>query len=435
MVRFVVWGAGGRGKIAAKIFGLERIIAYIDSDPEKVGMELLGKQIIDFQTYKKEYAEYAILVSLAAEAAVVKFLKEEDLFFFSYNECPPELMGYGWNRVQKYTGKAKVTDKKVAVYGHTLFSVLVYEFLENMGHECVGLIHNSPLTEKALQSFRKMFPNVKEKNIDDIAPETVIWQTVSEYACSSELHGKTIKNVFDWKDLVPEYFNPKIAEMKNKYKGKRCFVIATGPSLSIEDLEKLHRKNEFCISINTVFCSFQNTAWRPDQYVVVDVDAINTYDDAIREMDVKEKFIADASMDFDYGSLTDEFYVYHSICTKYTLEQGLISDDFAKYVYNSGTITAICLQLAMYEGFSEIYLLGCDCSYLQTGLEHANEPEEMQIKGYGIMESTMEMLDYHINAFQKIKDYSEKRNIKIFNATRGGYLEVFERINFDDLWK
>lgn len=434
MIRFVVWGAGGRGKIAAEIFGIERIVAFIDSDPEKAGTEMLGKQIIDFQTYKQKYAGYAILVSLAAEAVVVKFLRKENLFFFSYNECPPELMGYGWNQVQKYVGKVKITDKKIAIYGHTLYSILAYEYLEKMGHECVGLIHNYPLTETILQSFRKMFPYIKEKNIDDIDQETVIWKTVPDYACRSELHGKTIKNVFDAKDLVPEYFNPKIAKMKNRYRGKRCFIVATGPSLTIDNLEKLHQKNEFCISVNTIFCSFQNTAWRPDQYVVVDVDAINKYGDDIRKMDVKEKFIADASIDFDYKSLTNEFYVYHSICTKYTLEQGLISENFAKYAYNTGTVTAVCLQLAMYEGFDKIYLLGCDCSYLKTGLKHVNEPKEMQIRGYGSMEATMELLDYHINAYQKIRKYAEKNNIEIFNATRGGYLEVFERVDFEDLF-
>lgn len=435
MVRFVIWGAGGRGKVAAKIFGIDRIISFIDLDPDKIGTDLFGRQIIDFQMYKKKYTEYAILISLAAEAEVVRFLKEENIFFLSYNECPPELMGYGWNRAQEYVKKHEVTYKKAAVYGHTLYSVLVYEFLEKNGHECVGLIHNSSLTEKELYLFRKMFPNIKEKDIDDIDSETVILQTVSNYACNHELHKKNIKNIFDWKNLVPEYFNAKIAEKKNKYLGRRCFIVATGPSLTFEDLETLHKHNEFCISLNTIFCSFQNTAWKPDQYVVVDVDVINKFNDEIRKMDIKEKFIADASIDFDYKSLTNEFYIYHSICTKYTLEQGLISDDFATYAYNTGTVTAVALQLAMYEGFSEIYLLGCDCSYLQTGLKHANEPKEMQVREYGVMESTIEMLEHHVNAYQKIRVYADKKNIKIFNATRGGYLEVFKRKNFDDIFK
>ncbi len=38
-----------------------------------------------------------------------------------------------------------------------------------------------------------------------------------------------------------------------------------------------------------------------------------------------------------------------------------------------------------------------------------------------------------VNSYQKIKEYAEQKGIKIYNATRGGYLEVFERVNLDDL--
>ena len=38
-----------------------------------------------------------------------------------------------------------------------------------------------------------------------------------------------------------------------------------------------------------------------------------------------------------------------------------------------------------------------------------------------------------VNAYGKLKEYAEQRGIKIYNATRGGYLEVFERVNLDDL--
>jgi len=37
-------------------------------------------------------------------------------------------------------------------------------------------------------------------------------------------------------------------------------------------------------------------------------------------------------------------------------------------------------------------------------------------------------------AFEKAKEYADGHGIKIYNATRGGKLEVFERVNFDDLF-
>lgn len=39
-----------------------------------------------------------------------------------------------------------------------------------------------------------------------------------------------------------------------------------------------------------------------------------------------------------------------------------------------------------------------------------------------------------IDAYEVAKRYGELHNIHIYNATRGGYLEVFERVNFDELF-
>lgn len=434
MFKIVVWGTGGRGKKAAEILGTDRIEAFIDSNPEKFGKKFYGKPIVDFENYKRCYPQYPILVSIVADKAVIDILKEEGIFYFSYNECPPELVGYGWKRAKKSIENFHLDESRVAVYGHTLYSILVYEYLEKNGCECTGLIHNSRLREREQESFEQFFPFIKTLQMSDIDENTTVLQTVSDYDCGETLHGQKVTNIYDWKDKIPGYYNPQIASLKNKYKGRRCFVVATGPSLTFDDLEKLYRNHEFCISVNTIFCCFKATAWRPDQYVVVDVDAIETYDSQIRQMDVKEKFISDASLYFDYENIPDNFYIYHSIYTKDTVGQGLITDDFSRYAYNSGTVTAVALQLAMYEGFDEIYLLGCDCSYFQTGLKHFNEPEELQIREYGVEKASLEMLDYHISSYQKIRAYAEKRGIKIYNATRGGYLEVFDRVDFDGLF-
>lgn len=37
--------------------------------------------------------------------------------------------------------------------------------------------------------------------------------------------------------------------------------------------------------------------------------------------------------------------------------------------------------------------------------------------------------------FENAKKYAEKRGIKIYNATRGGKLEIFERVDLDAVLK
>jgi hypothetical protein len=39
------------------------------------------------------------------------------------------------------------------------------------------------------------------------------------------------------------------------------------------------------------------------------------------------------------------------------------------------------------------------------------------------------------SAYEAAERYAKEHGIKIFNATRGGRLETFERVDFDDLFK
>ena len=41
---------------------------------------------------------------------------------------------------------------------------------------------------------------------------------------------------------------------------------------------------------------------------------------------------------------------------------------------------------------------------------------------------------YTFSAYEVAKENAEKKGIKIYNATRGGKLEVFERVDFDSLF-
>ena len=56
-----------------------------------------------------------------------------------------------------------------------------------------------------------------------------------------------------------------LKKYKNIHKGQRCFIIGTGPSLSVEDLEKL--KGEITFGSNRIFEIYSQTDWRPTYYM------------------------------------------------------------------------------------------------------------------------------------------------------------------------
>ena len=56
--------------------------------------------------------------------------------------------------------------------------------------------------------------------------------------------------------------------LKNKHEGQRCFIVCTGPSLTLDDVNKL--KDEVCFSMNSIFKCYDKTEWRPKYYGISD---------------------------------------------------------------------------------------------------------------------------------------------------------------------
>ena len=44
------------------------------------------------------------------------------------------------------------------------------------------------------------------------------------------------------------------------------------------------------------------------------------------------------------------------------------------------------------------------------------------------------VIEQSTNDYRMYEDYSKSNGVKIYNATRGGELEVFERVDFDSIW-
>ncbi|MCI6044082.1 hypothetical protein MR857_12310, partial [bacterium] len=99
--------------------------------------------------------------------------------------------------------------------------------------------------------------------------------------------------------------------------------------------------------------------------------------------------------------------------------------DIEQYIGSGHSVTFVMAQLAIYMGFKEIYFLGQDCSTL---------PDNAHFYGDGNMELSDNDLNNFIYAFYAIRDLAEENKVKVYNATRGGKLELFERKDLDELF-
>lgn len=225
----------------------------------------------------------------------------------------------------------------------------------------------------------------------------------------------------------------KLKVLKGTEKEKRCFVIATGPSLTIEDLCKM--RNEITFGMNSLIKLFPLVGWETTYYGIQD---LNTYHKLSNEIGDLRHSVIFYSLD---GQATRKEAKTLKIknnerAIEYPLYYGnhlynskkwntSFSSDAASIVYDGYTIAYSLLQIAVYMGFREIYLIGADCNYNQ---------DKKNVVDIGVRNCNTHILgDRMIYAYNIAKKYADLHGVKIYNATRGGMLEVFPRVNLDDI--
>ncbi len=436
MLKYVIWGAGHRGEIIYKILGEESVSCFIDSSPAK--QELGGeKRVYSYEEYKKTERKEIIIVSPALSADITEILDSDGISYFFLDECPTEFMGYGILTAKSYLQNLpSCISDHCALYGITLYTVWLYEKLKAQGKKDVVFIRQKDSDDALLE---RLAEELEEFRIIDIGQAE--GEKRQLYVCLYDdfLNDRTIPNtyvdLFDLSRNFIPYKNPRIEEFRDVHRGERCFIVATGPSLRIDDLETLRRNNEFCISMNTIFYCFEKTTWRPDIYCVLDGAIIDKWKNKIENLDVSVFFVGDSSIKEFQENLEGKLYVYHSMSGKYYMRNPKITTDFSEKVFNSGSVTFISIQLAIYLGFTDIYLLGTDFSYNIGKKNNHFMSGKSQNNEYNFSRSIInESLYYAQNSYRCLKLEAEQLGHKIYNATRGGALEVFERVDFDSLF-
>ena len=79
-----------------------------------------------------------------------------------------------------------------------------------------------------------------------------------------------------------------LENLHNLHLNQTAFIVATGPSLTINDLNKL--KNEITFSCNKIYLAFNNTEWRPSYYSVIDRLVAKNNKDIIKDLKLKKIF-------------------------------------------------------------------------------------------------------------------------------------------------
>ena len=234
----------------------------------------------------------------------------------------------------------------------------------------------------------------------------------------------------------------RIRALRDRHRGQRAFIVATGPSLQVADLELL--RQEITFSCNKIYLAFSEVSWRPTYYSVIDVLVAKNNRDLIRAVDCPKIFS---------DCILSSFRADRDITWIRDLPDLVVADrpgfgfstDLLAGAHGGYTVVYLQLQLAYYMGIREVYLLGLDFSFKVPptsgevcihGEVLVNRDEVNHFSaGYRRPGETWTMprLDMQLSAFQCAQQAFAAAGGAIYNASRHTALEVFPRVVLEDV--
>lgn len=227
---------------------------------------------------------------------------------------------------------------------------------------------------------------------------------------------------------------------KDKHKKERCFIIGNAPSLRASDLDML--RNEITFGSNQCYLMFDKTDWRPSYYSIADPLMLKRlYDDIRLSIKCPIFYVCNSIMEMNTFQLDHAYFYWlnYDVDWNPNIDAKPLFSENPSLTYWGASVTYDIFQLAVYMGFKEIYLLGIDYSYAVSVNKcgeiqfNSNQARDHFTNEY-MKPTFLAETDTIIASYMKARQICEERGIKVYNATRGGKLEVFERTDFDRLF-
>jgi hypothetical protein len=228
------------------------------------------------------------------------------------------------------------------------------------------------------------------------------------------------------------------------HKSKACFIIGNGPSLRADDLERIRQKGFICFGANKITRIYGKTSWRPDYYVCIDnlVLTQNIHEILLRVdcpifLDSRRKKMIKDFESVIGRRLRNIHFLGYRVCKN---NEAFVPS--GHLLFSGGTVTFTAIELAWMMGFRTFYLIGCDHTYgayrnikktARTLTADINTNEDYFAANYMRRGEIMNVgdMDKATEGYMSAREYIMRHGGRIFNATRGGLLEVFERVDIE----
>jgi len=223
-----------------------------------------------------------------------------------------------------------------------------------------------------------------------------------------------------------------LEQFRNIHQGKRCFILGNGPSLKQTDLTKL--KNEYTFGMNRIYLAFDDIGFETSYYVSVNDLVIEQCANEILELKIP-RFVSWRAGKRWLTQQENLFFLY----TTYT--EPKFAKDIRNRLWESATVTYVALQIAFFMGFDEVILIGVDHNFETKGkanttiISQGDDPNHFHPgyfgKGFRWQLPDLEMSEV---GYRMAKEAFERDGRKVLDATIGGKLSIFEKIDYNRLF-
>lgn len=244
---------------------------------------------------------------------------------------------------------------------------------------------------------------------------------------------------------------------RNKFKGSRCFIIGNGPSLNKQNLSPLN--DEYIFTVNQIMRSDIYKNLHSNFHVIADPLYFSASMSNEQKANVINNlklihpnthcffplFAKDFLKTIDLSTL-DISYFYAGYLMRENEKRDI---NLCKCIFVYNNVVQYAIELAIYMGFKEIYLLGCDMTGYKEIEQYASGKFVENTHVYA--ESSKEMKSALHNDrtceewfggfakmfvdYRKIYNFCSDRQVKICNLTFGGVLDSLPREDFNEFLK
>lgn len=251
----------------------------------------------------------------------------------------------------------------------------------------------------------------------------------------------------------------KNKEFKNKYAGKRCFVIGNGPSLKSVDLSLL--ANEYTFTVNQISRNPQFKEMKTNFHFWADPIFFNIDETKPEDLELLQKmksvktennspivFLPIAQRPFAKKFGFEEDLDIHYYKDELIFLNSLKTIDYSKIVPGFHTVVQYCISMAIYMGFGEIYLLGCDNTSIINTINAALK-QDVENYAYDVSSNEQKRMEnlmsdrtiytYSLSFSNVLRDYIQlyeycnKHTIVLRNCTEQSAIDAIPKAKLSDV--